>query len=161
VAELTPSQTVGPFFEYALTTEPLDAELVARDAPGAICIEGSVLDGEGEPVPDAMLELWQPEGFARAGTDAEGRFRFVTVKPSTHGEAAPHIVACVFARGLLHHLWTRIYFSEEQDANASDPLLQSIGDEQIRNTLIAQPDGACLRFDVHLQGERQTCFLAL
>lgn len=182
--EPTPSQTIGPFFEYALLEEDL-SELVAPEHPDAIRIEGKVRDGAGEVVPDAMIEIWQanaagrydhPEddredlpleedftGFGRAGTDEKGRFSFLTVKPGAvpgpDGESqAPHILVSVFARGLLKRLVTRIYFPDEEEANAEDPVLRSIEDPELRSTLVARSEGGVLRFDVHLQGEKQTAF---
>ena len=173
----TPSQTVGPFFGFALLG-PVGNELVARDAPGAVRIAGLVVDGDGNPVPDAMVEIWQADaegryadasengfaGFGRCGTD-EGGFSFVTVKPGrvpgANGELqAPHVVFAVFARGLLRHLVTRMYFPDEADANASDPLLAALEDDE-RATLVANREGEALRFDIRLQGEGQTVFLAV
>jgi protocatechuate 3,4-dioxygenase alpha subunit len=154
---------------------------VAPDAPGAIRIAGRVIDGAGDPIDDALVEIWQanragryrhPEdtredlplqdgfsGFGRCPTDAEGRFEFVTVKPGASPPDAPHINVIVLARGLLRHLVTRIYFPDEPEANAADPLLSSLADEAVRATLIARPLDGVLRFDIHLQGERQTAFL--
>ncbi len=173
----TPSQTVGPFFHYALLDEDL-SNLVAPDHPSAIRIEGTVYDGAGEVVPDAMLEVWQADadgryahsedsfsGFGRFGTDDEGHYEFVTIKPgSVPGHVgqplqAPHIWVSVFARGLLRRLATRVYFPDEDEANASDPVLASVGDPDLRSTLVAcAMDGGLLRFDIHLQGDRQTAF---
>ncbi len=173
----TPSQTVGPFFHYALLDEDL-SNLVAPDHPSAIRIEGTVYDGAGEVVPDAMLEVWQADadgryahseygfsGFGRFGTDDEGHYEFVTIKPGPvpglDGQPlqAPHIWVSVFARGLLRRLATRVYFPEEEEANASDPVLASIDDPDLRSTLVARAmDGGLLRFDIHLQGDRQTAF---
>ncbi len=182
---LTPSQTVGPFFHFALTKEDW-SRLVPLDHPQAIWIEGTVRDGADDPVPDAMVEVWQanaagryahPEdrredlpldkgftGFGRCPTDAEGRYEFVTVKPGPvpdpNGEPqAPHIDVAVFARGLLRQLVTRIYFPDEEEANAADPILTSIGDRDLRRTLVARgsPEGH-LHFDIKLQGENQTAF---
>jgi protocatechuate 3,4-dioxygenase alpha subunit len=169
----TPSQTVGPFFAFGLPFE--GGERLVED--GGIWITGTVYDGAGEPVSDALVEIWQanrhgryrhPEdtrdelpledgfdGFGRCGTDENGEFRFYTVKPGATAPHAPHINVIVLARGLLRHLYTRIYFPDEEEANAADPLLSSIEDPVRRGTLIA--DG--LRFDIHLQGERQTAFL--
>ena len=177
---LTPSQTVGPFFEYALPYEG-GPQLVAADDPDAIRIGGAVYDGAGEPVGDALIELWQanragryrhPEdrrdelpledgfsGFGRCPTDAHGRFAFATVKPGRVERQAPHIGVIVLARGLLRQLYTRIYFPDEQEANAADPLLRSIADPALRSSLVARPAGGGLTFDIHLQGERQTAFL--
>jgi len=124
-------------------------------------IAGTVRDGAGQPVPDALVELSQIEGCARAATAPDGSFSFVTVKPDPvpgcDGVAqAPHIAVSVFARGLLARLATRIYFPDEPGANAVDPLLSELGDG---TTLVAQPDGDGLRFDIVLQGEGETVFL--
>ena len=184
----TPSQTVGPFFHDALLDEDR-SELISPDHPEAIRIEGTVYDGAGEPVSDAMVEIWQanqagryndpkddredlpldPEtfsGFGRSGTDAGGRFTFVTVKPGPvpgpdGGMQAPHIMVSVFARGLLKRVVTRIYFPDEEEANANDPALSSIEDLEFRRTLVAPDEGDALRFDIHLQGENQTAFFEL
>jgi protocatechuate 3,4-dioxygenase alpha subunit len=178
--EPTPSQTVGPFFEFALPYEGGE-RLVSPGDPDAVRIVGAVIDGEDRPVDDALVEIWQansqgryhhPEdtreelpleegftGFGRCATDAEGRFEFVTVKPGSGDGQAPHINVCVLARGLLRHLCTRIYFPDEAEANAADPLLSSIRDDALRQTLIARPHVGVLSFDIHLQGERQTAFL--
>jgi protocatechuate 3,4-dioxygenase, alpha subunit len=184
--EPTPSQTVGPFFHYALLDEN-QSKLVAPDHPLAIRIEGTVRDGAGEVVPDAMLEIWQanaagryahPEddredisledgfyGFGRCSTDTKGRYEFFTVKPGVvpgpEGRSqAPHILVSIFARGLLKQLVTRIYFPDEEAANSADPILASIEDPDLRSTLVASTAGdGALRFDIHLQGEDQTAFL--
>ena len=180
----TPFQTLGPFFHDALLDEDR-SELVTPDHPEAIRIEGTVYDGAGEPVSDAMVEIWQANeagryndprdvredlpldegfsGFGRSGTDAGGRFTFVTVKPGPvpgpdGGMQAPHIMVSVFARGLLKRVVTRIYFPDEEEANANDPVLSSIEDLEFRRTLIAHDEGEALRFDIHLQGENQTAF---
>jgi protocatechuate 3,4-dioxygenase, alpha subunit len=185
--ELTPSQTVGPFFHDALLDEGR-SELVPPDHPEAIRIEGTVYDGEGEPVSDAMVEIWQANGagryndpkddredlpldegfsgFGRSGTDAGGRFSFVTIKPGPvplphGGMQAPHIMVSVFARGLLKRVVTRIYFPDEEEANAADPVLSSVEDPGFRRTLVAHDEGDALRFDIHLQGENQTAFFEL
>jgi protocatechuate 3,4-dioxygenase, alpha subunit len=173
----TPSQTVGPFFAFGL---PFDGGERLVEA-GGVWIAGTVYDGAGEPVNDALIEIWQanrygryrhPEdtredlpledgfdGFGRCGTDENGEFRFYTVKPGATAPHAPHINVIVLARGLLQHLFTRIYFPDEEEANAADPLLSSIADPAVRATLIAQAEAGALRFDIHLQGERQTAFL--
>ncbi len=186
----TPSQTVGPFFHDALLDEDR-SELVPPDHPRAIRIEGTVYDGAGDPLSDAMVEIWQANGagrynhpaddrqdlpleegfsgFGRAGTDAGGRFSFVTLKPgpvpgpeeNPTGEQAPHIMVSVFARGLLKRVVTRIYFPDEDEANAADLVLSSIDDPGLRKTLIARDEGEILRFDIHLQGEKQTAFFGL
>ena len=187
---ITPSQTIGPFFAHALT--PADdghaplvgADLVTPDAAGEpIRIAGRVVDGAGQPVPDAMVEIWQADGagrypggaprpnsgfrgFGRAACDAAGEFAFRTVKPgSVPGPAgrsqAPHIDLGLFARGLLRRLFTRIYFADEP-ANQADPILALVDPER-RATLIARRDAAAgtpplYRFDIALQGERETVF---
>lgn len=186
--EPTPSQTVGPFFHDALLDEDR-AELVPPDHPRAVRIEGTVYDGAGEPVPDAMVEIWQADeagryidptgarenpphhpgtfsGFGRTGTDAGGRFSFVTVKPGPvagpdESLQAPHVTVSLFARGLLKRLVTRIYFPDEGASNAGDPVLSSIEDPGFRKTLVARQEGGVLRFDVYLQGDGQTAFFEL
>jgi protocatechuate 3,4-dioxygenase alpha subunit len=183
----TPSQTIGPFFHFALPY-PGGERLVPPGDPDAVRIVGNIIDGADEPVTDALVEIWQanragrylhPEdrrddlpleggftGFGRCPTDAEGRFEFVTVKPGVvpgpdggGPQQAPHIAVSVFARGLLRRLVTRIYFPDEEAANAADPLLSSIEDPQARSTLIAEQLDGGLHFDIHLQGDRQTVFL--
>lgn len=155
----TPSQTVGPFFAFGLTSEqygyPLSQLLTHRiEAEGPrIVIEGQVLDGQGRPVTDALVELWQEEGVARQGTGAtaEAIFRFETVKPK-----APYIDVVVFMRGLLSHVYTRLYF-----ADAGDEVLASLAPER-RQTLIAHEQSAGrYRFDIHMQGEHETVFFDL
>jgi protocatechuate 3,4-dioxygenase, alpha subunit len=155
--ERTPSQTVGPFFEFGLCARVAN-QVVLPDAPGAIRIEGQVFDGSGAPVPDAMVEIWP--AFGRCGSDAEGRYAFVTEKPSSRSGQAPHLAVLVFARGLLKPVLTRLYFPDEP-ANERDPVLSAIPDAGERASLVAVPDGEVLRFDVHLQGARQTAFFRL
>jgi protocatechuate 3,4-dioxygenase alpha subunit len=181
----TPSQTVGPFFSIGLSDDP-PAELVDAGDPDAIRLGGVVYDGEGEPVIDAVVEIWQAnrvgryahpedtreeipleegfEGFGRCGTNADGRYEFVTVKPGPvpapdGGLQAPHIEVSVFARGLLKRVATRVYFPDETEANEADPLLASIEDPADRDTLIAVSEDGGLRFDIHFQGDGQTAFL--
>jgi protocatechuate 3,4-dioxygenase alpha subunit len=176
---LTPSQTVGPFLSIGLTWT--DGHLVvAEGSPGAIRISGVVTDGAGAPVPDGVIETWQADadgrfdhpddprgasgsgfrGFGRCPTDEEGRYQIVTVKPGAIGDGqAPHIDVTVLARGLLDRVVTRIYFPDEAEANAVDPLLSSLPPDRVA-TLVAEPVGAGeLRFDIRLQGERETVFL--
>ena len=182
----TPSQTVGPFFAIGLPWAEGQI-VIPRDTPGAIIISGKVYDGQGEAIPDALVETWQadPEGqfadlhahggpsrlagfrgFARCGTDGgDCRFEIVTVKPGRvrwpqGGEQAPHIDVSLFARGMLHRCVTRIYFADEAEANASDPVLQSVPAER-RATLLAQPTENGYAFDIHLQGQDETVFFAL
>jgi len=182
----TPSQTVGPFFNIGLPSEGR-SELLAPDADGAIRIEGIVSDGEGTPVNDALVEIWQanragryahPEdsrgdlpveegfrGFGRCETDASGRYAFVTAKPgrvpAPDGRLqAPHADVSVFARGLLKRVVTRIYFPDERAANQADAVLSTVEPGR-RETLIAREDGGALRFDIRLQGDGETVFFDL
>lgn len=184
----TPSQTVGPFFHLALD-RPEWADLTRDGAAGErLIVTGRVVDGDGAPVADACLEVWQANaagryahpddtqtdkaldpnfrGYGRVSTDAEGRFRFVTIRPGPvpgRGNAwqAPHIAVTIFARGLLRQLVTRIYFAGEP-ANDSDPVLCAIADPAVRATLLAQRiEGAApptYRFDIILQGAGETAF---
>jgi protocatechuate 3,4-dioxygenase alpha subunit len=177
---LTPSQTVGPFFGVGLPFEKGE-QIAPPGVTGVIRIEGQVLDGNGEPVPDALLEIWQPDdhgryrtrgksrdpstGFGRCRTDSEGAFSVTTVKPGAAPapdgrHQAPHLNVTVFARGLLRHLVTRMYFPDETEANATDPVLNLVEPAR-RETLIASDCGGVLRFDVRLQGERETVFFAI
>jgi len=172
---LTPSQTIGPFFAPALGPGRTDL----TEGGEGIVVSGRVLDGDGEPVPDAMLEIWQADaegryggegfsGFGRALTGARGEYRFTTLKPGrVPGPGgtlqAPHICLTVFARGLLRQLSTRIYFAGEV-SNESDPVLGSISDASARKTLLARAEEGsprAYRFDVVLQGENETAFFDL
>jgi protocatechuate 3,4-dioxygenase alpha subunit len=165
--EPTPSQTIGPFFHDALLGEDRSV-LVPSDHPQTVRIEGAVYDGAGEPVPDAMVEIWQADadgryrgdfGWGRSGCDADGRFSFMTVKPGRVGEAdAPHVVVMVFARGLLRAVLTRMYFPDEEEANAGDPVLSRLDDG---STLVASTLDGGYEFDVRLQGDGQTVFFAV
>jgi protocatechuate 3,4-dioxygenase alpha subunit len=156
----TPSQTVGPYYAIGLARRAQN-ELVPPADPAAVTLTGRLLDGEGDPI-DGMIELWDRVGrrWGRSGTDAEGRFSFVLAKPSADGEGeAPRLDVHVFARGLLEHQLTRIYFPDEPDANAGDPVLSALSEEE-RSTLLAQSEDGALRFDIHMQGERATVFFA-
>jgi protocatechuate 3,4-dioxygenase alpha subunit len=164
----TPGQTVGPFFGYALPWEGGE-ELVSPSHPDAVHLHGTVYDGAGDPVPDALLEIWQADasgalpqaegslhrdgwtftGFGRAATDGGGRYTFTTVRPATG-----FLSVTVFARGLLDRLFTRIYLPEHGDA----PFLQTVAEDR-RSTLVAQGSDDDLVFDIHLQGDRETVFL--
>jgi protocatechuate 3,4-dioxygenase alpha subunit len=155
--ERTPSQTVGPFFEFGLCVRAENV-LVAAGAPDAVSVEGRILDGEGSPVPDAMVEIWPPWG--RCGTDSDGRYSFVTRRPPAARGQAPHLALLVFARGLLKPVLTRLYLPDDP-ANETDPVLCGIPDADERATLIAVAEEGALRFDVRLQGERQTAFFTL
>lgn len=172
----TPSQTVGPYFAYALTPQlyarsPLTTNRVTA-AGQRIRIEGRVFDGAGQRVIDSLVEIWQADaeglyapdasGFGRCGTDDSGAFSFDTVKPGAIGDGqAPHVMMTVFARGMLAHAFTRLLFSDEGDANAADPILATVPAER-RDTLIAMREdgvaGVVYRFDIHLQGDRETVF---
>jgi protocatechuate 3,4-dioxygenase alpha subunit len=156
----TPPQTVGPFFSIGLG-DRAHGDVVDPAREDAVGIVGVVRDGAGQPVADALVELWQAEGCARAATAPDGSFSFATVKPGKvpgiDGVAqAPHIAVSVFARGLISRLVTRIYFPDEPEANANDPLLRELDDA---DTLIARPEGPWLRFDITLQGDGETVFL--
>ena len=170
----TPGQTVGPFFHYALPY-PGDRELVRRGTPGSVWLHGYVYDGDGNPMPDALLEIRQadttgviPEiegsmrrdgarftGWGRSNTDPTGHYWFSTVEPApTHPEAAAFFAVTFFARGLLDRLFTRIYLP-----GSTDQLLSGLPEDE-RSTLIAvREDDGSLRFDIHLQGSRETVFL--
>jgi len=150
----TPSQTVGPFFGFAL---PFPGGPQA--ASGGLRVEGQVLDGAGEPVPDALLEVSHDSDFARCGTDPEGAFHFVVRKPAPPPGEAPHMEVTVFARGLLRQLATRMYFPDEDAANAADPVLGLAGAR--RETLIARAEQGGLRFDIRLQGDDETVFFEI
>lgn len=188
----TPSQTVGPFFHGGLAWDGgedlLWAETPEKPIKGQrIRIEGCVLDGDGKPVPDALIEIWQanaagrynhPEdrqekpldpafiGFGRSATKVDGSFRFVTIRPGRvpgRGNAlqAPHIALSLFCRGLLRRLVTRIYF-EDSPENGEDPVLALIPDPARRETLLARRangvDDVVYRFDIRLQAEGETVF---
>jgi protocatechuate 3,4-dioxygenase alpha subunit len=182
----TPSQTVGPYFAIGLPW-PEGPHAMQDGTPGAITITGTVYDGAGDPVPDHLIETWQadPEGrfadlrghggsselagfrgFARYGVeDGDGTFAIVTVKPGAvpapDGRLqAPHIDMSLFARGMLNRCVTRIYFGDEEQANASDPVLARVP-EQRRQTLIAQPTADGYTFDIRLQGPGETVFFAI
>jgi protocatechuate 3,4-dioxygenase alpha subunit len=150
----TPSQTVGPFYAIGLCRRD-DSWLV----PDGTRLTGQLLDGEGTPVVDGMIELWDPVAgrWGRSGTQPAGTFSFVVEKPTARGGAAPHLLAYVFARGLLRHQLTRMYFPDESEANAADPVLSAL-EEGDRPRLVAEQDDGGLRFDIHLQGDRETIF---
>jgi protocatechuate 3,4-dioxygenase, alpha subunit len=190
---ITPSQTVGPFFAYGLTSngkydwnDAFSSNLVTPDASGErIRVEGRVFDGDGAPIADCMLEIWHADaqgrfsdpqdkralpnsafkGFGRCGTDANGGYAFDTIKPGLVPDPdgkpqAPHILVAVFGRGMLVHLYTRIYFGDEA-GNTADPVLALVPADR-RNTLIAVRESgngvAVYRFDIHLQGDNKKVF---
>jgi protocatechuate 3,4-dioxygenase alpha subunit len=166
----TPSQTVGPFFAYGLTPEQYGypftqiASGTIKARGEKIKITGRVLDGNGDPVVDALVEIWQPDiGFARQGTGTRSdfSFEFETVKPSALVDGAPHINVIVFMRGLLSHLYTKVYFEDEAAANAVDDVLLTVPKDR-RATLIAKATQAGqYRFDIQLQGDNETVFFNL
>ncbi|MGI5135034.1 MULTISPECIES: protocatechuate 3,4-dioxygenase subunit alpha [unclassified Streptomyces] len=184
----TPSHTVGPFYGYALPF-PGGADIAPLGHRDQITLHGHVYDGEGEPLPDAFLELWGPDpdgnvpqvdgsirrdpatggylgrngveftGWGRVQTDANGHWYARTLRPGARGLSAPYISVCVFARGLLMHLFTRIYLPVDEAALAADPLLGRL-EEDRRDTLIAvAEDNGTHRFDIRLQGKGETVFL--
>ena len=161
----SPSQTSGPLWGFALMFEGSE-NAVDPSSPGAIRLEGRVFDGDGPlAYPDCLLELWAGEQFARSRTDEDGRFLFVIRKPEPTStpdgvEHAPHLNVNVFARGLLKQAQTRLYFPDEAEANATDPVLELVPEED-RHTLIAREEDGALRFDIHLQGEQETVFFDL
>jgi protocatechuate 3,4-dioxygenase, alpha subunit len=176
----TGSQTVGPFFSIGLS-HLCSAQTVLKGRP--VEIRGRVIDANGDGVPDAVLEIWQadplghyaevsddssglPAGFARVASDDSGGFRFSTCRPGPvsfdrHRKQAPHLVVLVFARGLLRHLITRMYFPDEPD-NLTDPVLESVPEDR-RGTLVARRVsvlGNKLEWQVVLRGEKETVFFA-
>jgi protocatechuate 3,4-dioxygenase, alpha subunit len=161
----SPSQTSGPLFGFALMFEGSN-EAVPPSSPGALRIEGAVIDGDGVPVywPECFLEFWEGDQFARTRTDEDGNYAVVVRKPDAQtmpdgSVAAPHLNVAIFARGLLKQAQTRVYFPDESAANDVDPILEFVPEED-RPLLIAVPDGEALRFDIHLQGENETPFFA-
>lgn len=183
----TPSHTVGPFYGYALPFRDGE-EIAPRGHPDSITVHGYVLDGAGRPLPDALVELWGPRpdgtvpqvggsmrrdpatgahlgrngveftGWGRIQTDTNGHWYTRTLRPGARGHSAPYLSVCVFARGLLKHLFTRIYLPSDEALLAADPLLTRVGDR--RDTLIAGDEGGgTYRFDIRLQGEGETVFL--
>lgn len=172
-AAATAAQTIGPYWH--LIEDPAWADLTRFGAEGErITLEGRLLDGAGAPVADACIELWQPSppadarfpGFGRCGTDAEGRYRFTTLRPGPvpgRGNAlqAPHLALNILARGILTRLYTRAYFGGEA-LNATDPLLALVEDPARRASLIARPAGpAAWQLDIRLQGPGESVFIAI
>lgn len=198
---ITPSQTVGPFFAYGLTPkgraqwdpngsyswkQTVGDNLVTPDTTGQkIRIEGVILDGDGMPINDAMLEIWQADaqgryanprdnralpntqfkGFGRSATDKNGVFGFETIKPGAvpgpNGQnQAPHVMFCIFSRGMLRQVYTRMYFADEA-GNGSDPVLALVPEDR-RGTLVAHKqikgDVLIYRFNIHMQGDNETVF---
>ncbi|MFH9002575.1 protocatechuate 3,4-dioxygenase subunit alpha [Streptomyces afghaniensis] len=184
----TPSHTVGPFYGHALPFRGGE-DIAPLGHPDTVTLHGYVTDGAGDPLPDALIELWGADpdgnvptadgsmrrdpasggflgrngveftGWGRIQTDANGHWYARTLRPGARGRSAPYISVCVFARGLLVHLYTRIYLPGDDAALAADPLLSGLEDGR-RDTLIAvaEPAGT-YRFDIRLQGEGETVFL--
>ncbi len=185
----TPSQTIGPFFHLCLTVDETTGRMAGPGAEGErVTMICRVLDGEGAPLDDALIELWQADasgvydhpddpryeerdpafrGFGRMATNDDGACAFETVKPGRIAEdngalGAPHINVSVFARGLLKRAATRIYFLGDP-ANHEDPVL-ALTPVDRRDSLMARPDSAhpsLWRFDIHLCGERETAFFEI
>ena len=183
----TPSQTVGPFYSMGLTRTPMNVLAIDSTQGARIRVEGQVLDGDGKPVPDALVEIWQANsygrynhpddkqekpldpnfmGWGRSGTDKNGCYSFETIKPGSvpgndESVQAPHLNVCLFARGMLVHAFTRIYFGDEP-TNDVDPILSSIKNKARRKTLMAhreETNGEIVyHFDIRLQGENETVF---
>ncbi|MCX4855411.1 protocatechuate 3,4-dioxygenase subunit alpha [Streptomyces canus] len=184
----TPSHTVGPFYGHALPF-PGGGDIAPIGHPDTIVLQGYITDGEGNPLPDAFVELWSADpdgnvpqvdgsvrrdpasggylgrngveftGWGRIQTDANGHWTARTLRPGARGQSAPYISVCVFARGLLVHLYTRIYLPGDEAALTADPLLARVPAER-RDTLIARSQGdGTYRFDIRLQGEGETVFL--
>ena len=153
----TPSQTVGPYYAIGLCRRT-ENELADPADAAAVRLHGTLLDGDDIPVPDGMVEVWDHArgAWGRSGTDPEGRFEFVVAKPPAVGGEAPRLDVFVFARGLLRHQLTRVYFPDEPEQNAADPVYASL-DPGDRETLVSQAEDG-LRFDIRLQGDRQTVF---
>lgn len=183
---LTPSQTVGPYLHIGLTWED-GPYAVPTGTPGATWLRGRVLDGDGEPVGDGLVETWQADphgrfdhpddprgaspwtdgfrGFGRCATAADGGWAIWTLKPGTvrmggGPAAAPHVDVSVFARGLLDRVVTRVYFGDEQAANAADPVLAALPADR-RATVVAEPGPDGYHLDIRLGGEHETVFFAL
>lgn len=170
---LTPSQTIGPFLHIGLVWAD-GTDVVPAGSPGSVWLHGTVLDGAGEPVADAMVETWQadpsggfehPErfrGLGRSATGPAGEWGVHTLKPGVVASSesttqAPHIDVSVFARGLLDRVVTRIYFDDEEVANRSDAVLSTVPEHR-RATLVARTVEGGYRFDIHLHGEAETVF---
>lgn len=155
----TPSQTVGPYYAIGLCRRA-ENELVPRAEPGAIALHGRLLDGAGDPI-DGMIEVWDHRArrWGRCGTDADGAFRFTIARPDAGEDEAPRLDVYVFARGLLKHQLTRVYFPGEE-ANARDSVLSALAEEE-RRMLIARDVSGVLHFDIRMQGDEATVFFAV
>lgn len=171
----TPSQTVGPYFAYGLVPqqygynfESLAGNDLTQGLEGieTITLTGKVYDGNGQPMEDAMIELWLDDGenrlFGRHGTGTEegNVFIFKAIKPKSMDGQAPYISVIVFMRGQLLHSYTRIYFEDEADLNRTDDVLNSVMPER-RNTLIAKKTGNIYEFNIYMQGPQETVFFQI
>ncbi|MFC8919682.1 protocatechuate 3,4-dioxygenase subunit alpha [Streptomyces sp. NPDC057116] len=184
----TPSQTVGPFHGHALPF-PGGGDIAPPGHPDTITVHGRVLDGAGDPVPDALVEVWGPgpdgalphtggsmrrdpvtggflgrngidfTGFGRVPTDADGHWAVHTLRPGARGENAPYLSVCLFARGLTRHLFTRVYLPEPAGALAADPLLASLTPPRAATLVAHAEPRGTYRFDIRVQGEGETVFL--
>ncbi|MFE1646623.1 protocatechuate 3,4-dioxygenase subunit alpha [Microbacterium sp. P01] len=174
----TGGQTVGPFFAFGLDYDKKH-QVVFPHSPGSVVLGGTVYDGAGNPIPDAVIEIWGADengdvsrergafrrddhtftGFGRAATTDDGHYEFFTRNPGPTDGKAPFFSVIVFARGLPDKLITRIYLPEHEELRSADALLSSLGADE-RATLIATrtPDGN-LRHDIRLQGDKETVFL--
>jgi protocatechuate 3,4-dioxygenase alpha subunit len=175
----TPGQTIGPFFAYGLEFERMH-EVAHPYAPGTVLLGGTVFDGAGLPVPDAMIEIFGADsdgsvptargalrrdghtftGFGRAFTDDEGHYEFWTRDPGAEAGRAPFFAAVVYARGLPDRLRTRIYLPDDAQALAADPLLASLETDERASLVAERTSAGDLQHDIRLQGERETVFLA-
>ncbi len=154
----TPSQTVGPYYSIGLSRLP-QSELADPNDPAAVRLIGRLLDGQDSGISDGMIEAWDPAGrrWGRSGTDSDGRYSFVITKPDALPGEAPRLDLFVFARGLLRHQLTRVYFPGEA-ANDTDPVLSGLGANG--STLVAEQEDGALLFDIRMQGDRATVFFA-
>jgi protocatechuate 3,4-dioxygenase alpha subunit len=150
----TPSQTVGPYYTIGLDRRD-DSRIVQPADPGSLQLIGALLDGQGTPIGDGMIEIWDGGRWARSGTDSEGRFSFTVARPSPRPGETPRFDVFVFARGLLRHQLTRMYFPDEP--NETDPVFASLSAEE-RATLVPEAEDGALRFDIRMQGDLATVF---
>lgn len=185
MGHVTPSQTVGPYYRIGLDWAKDGEFAFAQGTPGLFKVYGYVLDGAGDPIPDSLVETWQADasgrfdhpddprgpveragrsgtGFARSSSDDDGGWSIYTIKPGPFPDVggaieAPHLTVGVFARGLLARITTRIYFSDEEQANSADPVLARVPEGR-RETLIAEKTDDGYRFDIHVQGAEETVF---
>ena len=150
----TPSQTVGPYYIIGLGRRD-DSSLADRSDDGSLQLIGALLDGQETAIADGMIEIWDGERWARSATDSEGRFSFTVTKPTTRPGETPRFDVFVFARGLLRHQLTRMYFPDEP--NETDPVFASLSAEE-RATLVPEDEDGALRFDIRMQGDLATVF---